>query len=482
MRKHSIFLLAIVLTGCWQVGPDYVKPDSVIPNQWRFSSQEARDTTNLEWWRILGDSELNRLIEQAILANLDLKIATATVEQFIGTYGATRSALFPQITGSGIYSRKQSSGESVDLPANMKLDPPQNNYAQLGLSLNWELDVWGRLRRSNEAAFADLLSHVFVQRGVLLTLASTVSETYISLLVLDKSLYITQNIVKILGEQLGIAEARFREGYSSELEISQVRSEYRRREALIPSIEQNIAQTEHALSLLLAKSPGPIQRSAALDALTLPPVPNGLPSELLLRRPDIQQAEQQLIAANARIGVARGQYFPKIALTGDVGQLSVQAAELFTPGANFWSIGASVLGPIFNAGKIAGQVEAAEAVQRAAVANYQKSILSGFREFENALIARQKAIEQQHKQAQRVESVEHYYRLSQLRYDEGLIDYLIVLDALRQLFEAQIELLQAQGMTFTATIQLYRAMGGGWIVAKESASGLLRAKEPEIFR
>lgn len=471
------------LAGCadWKVGPDYAKPAVDTPRQWRFADREARDTTNLEWWRLLGDPELDRLVNRAVSGNLDLKIAIASVEQFMGLYGSTRANLFPQFSGFGDYLRRQPSGKSLVLPGSLDFNPQQNDYARLGVQMNWELDVWGVLRRDNEAAFADMLSQEFVKRGVLLSLASTVAETYIQLRTLDKSLEITRDIVRTLEEQKRIAAARFREGYSSELDLRQVESEYERRSALIPAIEKNIAKAEHALKVLLGQNPGPIRRGKTLDELIRPPVPRGLPSDLLIRRPDIQQAEQELIAANARIGVARGQYFPKIMLTGDVGQLSVKAASLFTPGANFWTIGTSVLGPIFTAGRIAGQVEATEAAQRAALANYRKSIISAFREFEDALIANQKTQEQQDKQAKRVDAVNHYYRLSQLRYDEGLVDYITVLDSLRQLFEAQISLLEAQSATYTASIQLYRAMGGGWVVAKEAAAGITRPPEPQAY-
>ena len=206
-----------------------------------------------------------------------------------------------------------------------------------------------------------------------------------------------------------------------------------------------------------------------------------MPSDLLAQRPDIQQAEQQLIAANARIGVARAQYFPTISLTGDVGQMSTQVASLFAPGANFWSVGSALLTPIFTAGKIAGQVQSAEAVQKAAVANYQQSILSGFREFENALVSSNKTKLQKESQSKRVAAVQNYFNLSRIRYDEGYTDYLTVLDSIRQLFDAQIDLIQAQSANFTAMIGLYRAMGGGWIVEEEKAAGLPKPKDAAFF-
>jgi multidrug efflux system outer membrane protein len=289
---------------------------------------------------------------------------------------------------------------------------------------------------------------------------------------MDKNLEITKNIVKSLEEEQRVVKIRFDEGYASKLELKQVDSEYQRRSAFIHFYEQQIALTENALSVLLGLNPGPIPRGLTLDELKLPAVPAGLPSDLLVQRPDIQQAEQELIAANARIGVARAQYFPKISLTGDLGQMSTQVATLFVPGANFWSVGSALLTPIFTAGKIAGQVQSAEALQKAAVANYQRSILSGFREFENALVSSNKTKVQKETQSERVAAVQSYFNLSRIRYDGGYTDYITVLDSIRQLFDAQIDLIQAQMANFTAMIGLYRAMGGGWIIQEEK-SGVL---------
>ncbi|MCI0667628.1 MAG: efflux transporter outer membrane subunit [Methylococcaceae bacterium] len=481
MRKLAFFAISALLSGCFKVGPDYQKPEVDTPAQWRFEDREARDLSNSRWWEQFGDPVLNGLMDQAFRGNLDLKIAAARVEEFMGLYGSTRSNLFPQFSGSAEYLRRKSSNQVGNFPGAGSPNDSSFDFARLGVAMDWELDVWGVLRRANEAALADLQSQEAIKRGVLLTLASDIAQTYIQLRSLDKNLSITRQIVATLAEQRRIDHARFREGYGSELEVSQVESEYQRRLALIPGVEESIAQTEHALKVLLGENPGPITRGRSLDQIALPRVPAGLPADLLVRRPDIQQAEQLLIAANARIGVARGQYFPKIALTGDVGQLSTQMATLFTPGANFWAIGSTLLTPIFTAGKIAGQVQAAEAAQREALANYQRSILTAFREFEDALVAAQKTKEQQSREAARVAAVANYYRLSKLRYDEGLVDYITLLDSLRQLYEAQIDLLQSQSSTFTASIQLYRAMGGGWIVQTEETADLPEPAEAALF-
>lgn len=462
MTKYWLCATLVVLNGCFQVGPDYEKPQVDAPPQWRFQIADAQQTADLPWWHQFNDPVLNELVEQTLANNLDLKIAIANIEQFRGVYGATRANLFPQLSGQGAYDRRQSSAAQTGIANTL----PDSDFAQLGVSMLWELDIWGQLRRAKEAAYADLLAQQSVRDAVVLTLVSAVAQTYIDLRALDYQLVITQQTVETLSEENRIAKTRLNAGYASAIEVSQSDSELERRRAQTPLYEQQIAQTEDALSLLLGRVPATIPRGLRLAEMQTPPVPAGLPSDLLLRRPDIQQAEQNLIAANARIGVARGEYFPKMHLTGDLGQASLEMASLFAPGSNFWTIGTRLLGPIFTAGKIAGQVQTAEAAQQSALAGYQKVILTSFREFEDALIARTKSEERQTMQGQRVAALKNYLHLSHLRFDEGYTSYLEVLDALRQYYEGQIEWVQAKNDRFTATIQLYRAMGGGWITQK----------------
>ena len=481
LKLFATFLL-VLLAGCWKVGPDYQKPVVDTPKQWRFTEQNARDFSNTQWWGQLGDPVLNKLVDQAIKGSYDLQIAVADVDRFMGYYGSTRSHLFPQVSGGAEYLRRQNSAKSFNFSIpGIDVGGPDFDYARMGPQMNWELDIWGQLRRANEAAFAEMLASEAFQRGVMLTLVSDVATAYVQLRTYDRDLEITQEIVETLKEALHIARLRFQEGYTSELEVTQAESELERRSAQIPIFEKNIVETENAISILLGRNPGKIQRGLTLDELNVPAAPSGLPSDLLLRRPDIALAEQRLIAANARIGVARGNYFPKISLTGDIGQLSTQMGTLMTPGANFWSIGANLAMPIFTAGRIEGQVQAAEAEQRSTLANYHRSILSGFREFENAMIGTIKTKESRDSQALRVKSVETYFRLSKIRYDEGYTDYLTYLDSVRQLFDAQIDLVQAQSNNFISAIGLYRAMGGGWIVKAEETAPLPKPQEPAFF-
>lgn len=478
MRKLSVFALALALAGCFKIGPDYVKPTIDTPKQWRFAQSDARDVSNTAWWAQFGDPALNRLVDRALRQNLDLKIAIANVEKYVGVYGTTRSNLLPQIQGQGEYYRHQSSGQLLNQPGG---SGREFNLARLGGQMNWELDIWGALRRANEAAMGELLAQEATQKAVILTLVSDVVQTYVQLRTLDRDLEITKNVVESLKEDLRIRKIRFKEGYSSEMEVSQAESELERRAALIPQYEQNIAITEHAINVLLGQNPGPIERGLTLDELKLPKVPAGLPSDLLIRRPDIAAAEQMLIAANARIGVARGQYFPQIKLTGSAGQIGTEMGTLFTPGANFWTVGSAMVTPIFTAGKIAGQVQSAEAEQKAALANYQRAIINAFKEFENALISNTKTKDQRDKQASRVAAVANYFDLSRIRYDEGYADYLTVLDSIRQLYEAQVDLVGAQKDNLVASIDLYRSMGGGWIVDSENTANMPKPPEASIF-
>ncbi len=468
MKRYLVFVLVMLQSGCFKIGPDYIKPQIDIPKEWRLAEHNsAKSSTSLVWWEQFSDPVLNQLINEAVQNNLDLKVAYASIEQFMGQYGSTRANMFPQLSGLGDYAHTQTSNYG-GTPYGSGSQTSELDAAKLGAAMNWELDIWGKLRRANEAARADLLSQEAIKNAVILTLISDVAQTYIRLRELDKNLEITQSVVNSLKEELRIAKSRFNEGYSSELEVEQVDSEFQRRSAFIPMYEQQIAITENALNVLLSRNPAPIKRGLTLDQLKLPIIPAGLPSDLLAQRPDIQLAEQQLIAANARIGVARAQYFPQISLTGNVGQMSTQVATLFVPGANFWSVGSSLVTPIFTAGKIAGQIKSAEAIQDAALFNYKRVIISGFREFENALVSNTKYKVQKEFQYKRVTAVQNYFNLSRIRYEEGYTDYITVLDSIRQLFDAQIELISAQSITLASSVNLYRSMGGGWVIPKRT--------------
>jgi multidrug efflux system outer membrane protein len=467
MRKIILlFLIALMLTSC-MMGPNYQRPAVDSPQTWRFEDKEAKDTANTAWWEQFNDSVLNDLILTALKENKEVKIAAARVEQFVGQYGTTRAVLFPQVNAGAVYGRQRVSELTGPTPLENVGASPTFNSSQLFLNAAWEIDIWGKLRRATEAARADLLSTEEARRTVILTLVTSVASTYIDLRDLDKQLEIAKQTAKSREESYNLFKLRFEGGVISELELNQVKSEYEQALSTIPQFERSISQTENSLSTLLGRNPGAIARGKTIDQLTLPAVPSGLPSDILVNRPDIRQAEQNLISANANIGVAKSLYFPSISLTGLLGLASNDLSDLFKGPAKTWSWAVPASMPIFTAGAIAGQVKSAEAIQRQALVNYEKSIQEAFREVDDALIDQKKSREQIEAQGRQVASLRDYARIARLRYDNGYTSYIEVLDAERSLFNAELSYAQTQGTLFLSLVNLYKSMGGGWVVTAE---------------
>lgn len=465
MHKLSITIfLVLFLFGC-MVGPNYNRPKVDIPHAWRFEDKEAQGVANLAWWEQLDDPVLNELIHISLRENKDLFIASARVEEFIGRYRTIRSALFPEIDAGAVAGRSRVSAKNAT-PLTALTKNPADNY-QAFFNGSWEIDLWGKLRRATEAARADLLSTEEARRGVILTLVATVANAYVELRSLDQQLEIAKRTAKSREDNYSIFKLRLKAGIISELELSQAQSEYESALATIPQLEKIIAQQEDALSILSGRNPEPITRGKAINQLTLPAVPQGLPSELLERRPDIRQAEQNLIAANARIGVARADYFPTISLTGNYGYVSTELYDLFNGPAKAWSWAAPVVAPIFTAGRTSGTVKAATALQQQTLFTYQQVIQNAFREVEDGLIDQNKTGEQLQDQKREVEALRNYARIARLRYENGYTSYIDVLDAERRLFNAELFYTQTQATLFRALVNLYKAMGGGWVLKAE---------------
>lgn len=464
MRLVSLLMLAAALSGC-AVGPDYRRPPVDAPDTFRFEDTEAKDLANTAWWEQFQDPAMNELIGIALAENKDIKIAAARVEQFLGQLASTRSLLFPQL-GALLNAQRQRTSQSSVPPLPAAISPVFNQY-EAALSLSWELDVFGGVRRQTEAARASLLASEEGRRATILVLVAGVASSYITLRDLDRQLEISKATADSRFNSFKVFEQRFEGGVISELELAQSKSEYEGSLIAIPALEAQIAVQEDALSILLGRNPGPIGRGLELPALALPAVPAGLPSELLERRPDLRQAEQTLIAANALIGAARAQYFPSISLTGLFGSVSSQVSNLFTGPARVWSYGLQAAMPIFTAGGIAGQVKQAEAQQQQALLQYQKSIQAAFQEVSDALITHQKAREQLALRTRQVETLRTYLTLARLRYDNGYTSYIEVLDAERSLFSAELSYSEIQGTVFGSLVNLYKAMGGGWVIEAE---------------
>jgi multidrug efflux system outer membrane protein len=466
-RPIAAIAVLLLLAGC-KVGPDYRKPELTTPPAWMVDTQTAKETANTLWWEQFNDPALNDLIAGALNQSYDLRIATARVEEYYGRYGATRADLFPQIGYGGSAGRTQVSEKGV-LASTPGAGSPHTTY-QANFSASWEIDVWGKIRRATEAARADLMAAEDIRSGVILSLVTSVATAYADLRSLDQQLEIARQTVKSREESVKLFELRFKGGNISEMEYSQVRSEYYVALAAVPDLEKRVRQQENLISLLVGMNPGPIARGKAINDISLPPVPAGLPSDLLMRRPDLRQAEQQLIAANARIGVAKAQYFPSISLTGLFGTASMDLGDLFHGGTRAWNFSGSITGPIFDFGRIKGDVKAASALQQQALFIYQSAIQNAFREFEDSLIDQDRTRLQLDAQKMQVEALAVYARLARLRYENGYTSYIEVLDAERSLFNGQLSYAQTQDVLLRSLVNLYKATGGGWVVEADKLS------------
>ncbi len=459
-RSIVALLLAAGLAGC-AVGPDYERPAVPTPETWRTAAEGAGSLADLTWAELFRDEALRSLIRAALEANKDLQVAAGRVLEARARLGVTRSEQLPQLEGSAGYdTRRISQVSSAPIPAGTDVS---KEVQQGTLDLSFEIDLWGRLRRSTEAARAELLASEEARRVVVITLVSDVAQSYFELLDLDRELEVARRTLASRREALRIIRLRQQEGLASELDLRRAEGELASTSAVIPDLERRIAQVENGLSVLTGRNPGPIPRGTSLTLQDLPStIPAGLPSDLVERRPDIRQAEQRLVAANARIGEAKAAFFPRIFLTGAFGVESVALSDLFTGPARIWQFGPAVTLPIFTGGRNRAQLGAAEARQEQALVQYQQTIQQAFREIEDALVAHRKTREVRVEQETLVASAQRTLVLAQLRYVNGLASYLDVLDAQRQLFDAEIGLTRTQRSQLAAAVQVYKALGGGW--------------------
>jgi multidrug efflux system outer membrane protein len=449
----------VLLAGC-AVGPNYKRPSVPVPSNFRSSDQPtaAGSLADTKWADLFQDDVLKQLVTTALQDNFDLRIATQRILEARAQLGITRSQLFPTVDASGQFSAvRTSQGGSIRFPI------PDVSFTQVGFSLGWELDVWGRIRRLTEAARAQYLGTEEARRGVVTTLVADVTVAYFELRELDLELAIARQTLEIAASGLRLTTVRRNQGVATGLDVRQSEQFLYTATAQIAAIERGIAQTENAISLLVGKSPGDVARGKALNEFVIPAqVPPGLPSSLLERRPDICAAEQNLIAANAEIGAAKAQYFPQITLNGLLGAQSRALSDLFTGPARSWNFAPAATLPIFNAGRLRANVRLAEAFQQETLIGYQKAIQTSFREVADSLVAYRKTVEQRAQQELLVTALRETERLSTLRYRGGLDSYLQVLDASRNLFQGQLALAQLQRDELISVVQLYRSLGGGW--------------------
>jgi len=461
--KPRIFLLsaALLASGC-TVGPNYKRPTAAVPGSYRgATSREAAQSQvaalgDQKWWDIVQDEQLRTLIRTALTQDYDLRIAASRVLEARAQLGITRADQFPSLSaGAGVSDT--GNAQSKFLPAF------ETSTGQVNVSAAWELDFWGKYRRATEAARANLVASEWARREVLSTLVANVAGAYFQLRALDLELEISKRTLNSRQESLRLTRILADGGSTPLLDVRQAEQLVFTASAEIPVLEQQIEQQENFLSILLGQNPGDIPRGQTLNEQRQPPeVPPGLPSSLLERRPDIQQAEAQLVAANAEIGVARAAYFPQISLSGAGGFQSSALTSLFTGPAGAWSFGASLTQPIFTGGRLRSQVRLAEARQQTAVLFYQQSIQGAFRGVSDALVAYRKTREFRAQQEMLFRSAEDAARLSHMRYTGGVTGYLEVLTNETNAFSAELGLAQARFNELLALVQLYQALGGGW--------------------
>ncbi len=461
IRLHWPTALALLLlTGC-AVGPKYKRPPVTVPDGYRGLAPDGGQQTpaslgDEEWWMVFQDQQLQKLIREALIQSYDVRIAAARVLQAQAVVGIVRADQFPTISGGA-------SANNQRFPRTPTTAAYETSPLGVNLSLLWELDFWGKFRRATEAARASLLATEWGQKAVISSLVSNVASAYFQLLELDLEMDISRNALASRKESLRLVEIRAKGGTTSLLDVRQSEQLVYTAAASIPDLERRIEQQENLISILLGKNPAPVVRGKPLvENVVLPTVPPGLPSSLLDRRPDIQSVEQQLVAANAQIGVAKAAYFPQITLTGVAGYQSSALTDLFTGPAGLWSFGGQLTQPIFTAGKIRSNVRLTEAQKEEAVLIYQQSIQQAFREVSDSLVAYRKNQEFRQQQELLSAAAEDATRLASVRYQGGVTSYLEVLDSDTRHFDAQLGLAQAELNERLALVQLYNALGGGW--------------------
>ena len=462
MRGLCPVALSVLLISC-AMGPDYSRPDIPTSDSFRMAGEEKDlpSLANVPWWELYRDEELQKLIRIALEENKDLKRSVATVEEFAARLLVAKTDFAPQM--SATVSTPAFGRKGISIPG---FPNPFNYYVQGNLA--WELDIWGRIRRSNQAALGELLAREESRRALILQLVGGVAQAYFDLRQFDMQLEIAKRTLQAWEESVRIGQARLRQGLTNRLDVDQFEAERENAAARIAELKRQIVQKENELSVLLGRNPDQISRGRSLTEQVMPPVvPAGLPSELLQRRPDVVQAEQQLAAATARIGVAKADRFPKVSLTGILGVADPQLSKLFRSDGFFAAVGPGFVAPLLNAQVLGFQQEAAEAQARQAVAQYEQTILVAFREVEDALVGVSTAREQGAAQERQVNALRSALHLASLRYKGGLANYLDVLIAQRNLFDAELALAATHRLHLVSVVQLYKALGGGWSPDKD---------------
>ncbi len=457
-RSLAALVAASTIAGC-VVGPVYKRPDVTPVAQFRsqVGPTEATSIADLPWWSIFNDMALQSLIVEALTNNYDLQVAVARIEQARASVGVAQADFYPQIGYQGVAGREKAFVPLEGSAGNVTF----NSFGGL-LSAAWEIDVWGRIRHSTDAARATLYAQEDVRRGVMLTLVSSVAASYFSLIEFDRELAIAKESKDAYRQTLDLFTSRFKAGKDSKLGVERAQAAYDSSDASIASLNRAIAQQENALSVLLGAYPKAINRGIALTEQVTPQTPLGLTTDVLKRRPDIQQAEQVMIGANAEVGVAVANFYPTIGLGALFGGQSQKVDDMFKSQFSIWNLGGSIAGPIFDGGRLKSAYQAQQAFWDQTIAQYKQTIIVAFRETSDALIARQTLVDQRTAIESQVVALKEAVNLATERYTGGRASYFEVLEAQQQLFPSESALAQTQRDQLLAVVNLYRALGGGW--------------------
>jgi outer membrane protein, multidrug efflux system len=456
-------IMAALLAGC-AIGPDYRRPPVTEPPTFRGqATAEAASLADLPWWEVFQDTILKNLITEALGSNYDVKIAAARVQEARAQVGVARSEYFPAIDYNVGAQRTRFSGALLGLSG---AGPSTNNLYYGFLSASWEIDIWGRIRRSNEAARASLFATEDARRGIWLTLVSDLAQAYFELLALDVRLDIARNSTDAYQGTYSVFQDRLQGGVASKLETSRAEGALGQAQATIPQLESDIVAKENQISILLGRNPGPIPRGMPMyEQAVVPTVPAGLPSALLERRPDLRQAEQKLVGANANIGVAKAAFFPQLSLTALFGRASPEVSALTGGTATIWAVAGMLSGPIFEGGKNLSNYRVSKARWEQAKLQYEQAVLTALREVSDALTQLGKLSDAESGQERAVKALEQAVAYAMDRYRHGFASYFEVLEAQQQLYPAQYTLAQIRRDRLLAYVQLYKALGGGWSLA-----------------
>jgi len=461
-RACALVAIGVVLAGC-TVGPDYKRPEATVPPEYRGLGPEnpvgPASLAELPWWEIFGDPVLQGLIREAIQQNYDLRVAASRILQARAQVTIARSFQFPDLSGSGSAIYQRIEGDTLPAPTQIT----EAFQPSAGIDLSFEIDFWGRFRRASEAARADLLSSEAARRVVLSTLVTDVAITYFNLRDLDRELEISRDTLKSRIDSLKLVTMREKGGVAALIDVRQAEILVAQAGEAVPDTERLLAQTENALSVLLGRNPEDIPRGAELiKQITIPALPTGFPSSLLVRRPDVAQVEGQLAAATARIGVAKSDYFPRVFLTGSAAAAGLWVNSTWTGPQGLFAVGPSFTVPIFNSGRVGAGVDSAQAQAQIAADQYRLTVIQAFREVSDSLVEHRKRKEFRVQQEALATASRDASRLANMRYTGGVTSYLEVLDSERQLFDAELGVVRTYRDELIAIVRLYKALGGGW--------------------